>query len=96
LDVVLVTFEAQVPLEQQETLTRAFNHVMRHRPDGVLLSVLTHESHDSTLWRILTVWESRDACDDYYRSNESLIGAYIFHLVGIVPMAALSEVVAFA
>ena len=31
--VILVTMEAQVPQEQWDALTRAFAHVMEHRPD---------------------------------------------------------------
>ena len=93
---VLVTMEAHVLQEQWDALARAFTHAMEHRPDGVLLSLLTHETHDPTLWRIMTAWESREALDAYYQSNTTLLGAYIFHVIGVVPVASLSEVVRYA
>jgi len=92
---VLVIMEAHVPPEQEETLTRAYAHVMRHRPGGVLQSMLTQDSHDPTLWRILTVWESHEALEAHYRSNTTMPSAFAFHLAGLVPVATSSEVIAY-
>ncbi len=91
----VVTMEAQVPPEQEERLTRAFAHVMKHRPDSVVQSMLMRDNLDPTLWRVLTVWDSREAADAYYVSNTNLPGAYVFHLSGLVPTATSSELIAY-
>jgi hypothetical protein len=87
--------EAHVPEDQWDALERAFGYAMKHRPDALVLSLLAHDSHDTTLWRVLTVWESHDALEAYYGSNTNMPSAYAFHLVSIVPTATLSEVAAY-
>jgi quinol monooxygenase YgiN len=92
---VLVAMKAEVPEEQWDALTRAFDHVMKNRPDDIVESILAQDQQDPTLWRIITIWESQAALDAYYQWHASIPGAYIFHLVGVVPMATVSEVVGF-
>jgi quinol monooxygenase YgiN len=92
---VLVMMEAQVPAELEETLLRAYAHAMKHRPDSVLQSMLTRDTHDPACWRILTVWESHEAMAAYYRSGNTMPSAYAFHLTGIEPVATSSEVIAY-
>jgi hypothetical protein len=58
-------------------------------------SILTQDTHDPALWRIITTWESPEAIDNYYRSNGTMLGAYIIHLTGVVPTATMGEVVSF-
>ena len=92
---MLVTLEAQVPEDQWEALERAYAHAMTHRPDTVLMSLLTHDGHNPTLWRILTVWESREALIAHYESGATMPSMYAFHLVGIEPEGTPSDVVAY-
>jgi len=63
---LLVTMEAHVAADQWDTLNRAFVHAMNQRPKEILMSLLTQDSVDSTLWRILTAWESHEALEAYY------------------------------
>jgi hypothetical protein len=92
---VLVTMEARVPKEQWEALERAYGHAMKHRPDEILLSLLAHDTHDPSMWRISTVWESHEAALAHYEAGAIMPSMYAFHLVGIVPVATLSDVVAY-
>lgn len=92
---VLVTMEAHVPEDQWTGLERAFTHAMSHRPDAIVLSLLVHDSHEATLWRVLTVWESHEALEAYYESRANMPSAYVFHLVSVVPDATMSWVVAY-
>jgi quinol monooxygenase YgiN len=92
---VLVTMEARVPEDHWEALERAYAHAMKHRPEAVLLSLLTHDSHDPSLWRVLTVWENHEALEAHYESGATMPSMYAFHLVGIVPVGTPSEVVAY-
>jgi hypothetical protein len=86
---------AKVQLRQWEAFTRAFTHVMKYRPDGIVQSILTQDSHDLELWRIMTVWESAEALDVHYRSDTCMPGAYVFHLISVVPIATVSDVAAY-
>jgi quinol monooxygenase YgiN len=92
---VLVTMEAQVAPEQEKALMRAYAHVMRHRPAAILQSMLTQDCLEPTIWRIYTVWESREALEAHYRENERMPSAYVFHLAGLIPIGASSDIIAF-
>ena len=91
----LVVMKAEVPREQWEALTRAFDEVMENRPDGIVQSILAQDQHDPTLWRIITIWESQAALDAYSASHARIPGAHVFHLVGVVPIAMVNEVVGY-
>jgi len=94
----LVTMEAQVPPDLEEQLLLAYEHAMRNRPPGVAQSMLTRDTHQRTTWRIYTVWESHEALEAHYKSSvESdavMPSAHAFHLVGIEPTSAGSEIIA--
>ena len=92
---VLVTMEAQVTPEQEKALTRAYAHVMRHRPDAILQSMLTQDRLEPSIWRIHTVWKSLEAMEAHYHSNEHMPSAYVFHLAGLIPTATSSDIIAF-
>jgi quinol monooxygenase YgiN len=94
----LVTMKAQVPPDMEERLLLAYDFVMRNRPPGIVQSMLTKDTHDSTTWRIYTIWESQEALEAYYESTvESGVlmpSARVFQLVEIVPVGDGGEVVA--
>jgi quinol monooxygenase YgiN len=90
----LVTMEAQVPPDQEERLRLAYDHVMRHRPTGVVQSMLTRDAHDPMIWRIYTVWENHETLEAYYQSGALMPSAHVFHLVELEPMGVGSEIIA--
>ena len=93
----LVTMKAQVPADMEERLLLAYDFVMRNRPPGIVHSMLTKDAHDSTIWRIYTIWESHEALEVYYESTiESGVlmpSARVFQLLAIVPVGDGGEVV---
>jgi hypothetical protein len=94
----LVTMEAHVAPELEEQLRRAYDHVMSHRPSGVVQSMLTRAVDDRTLWRIYTIWESHETLEGHYTSSlesDTLMpSVHVFHLVGIEPTGVGSEIIA--
>lgn len=90
----LVTMEAHVAPELEEQLRRAYDHVMSHRPPGVVQSILTRDAHDRTIWRILTVWESHEALEAHYKSGALMPSAHVFHLIELEPISVASEIIA--
>jgi quinol monooxygenase YgiN len=94
----LVTMKAQVPPDKQERLLLAFDFVMRHRPPGVVQSMLIRDAHDLTLWSVYTVWESHEALEAYYestvKSGDLMPSAHVFHLLEIIPVGSGGEIIA--
>lgn len=93
---LLVTMEAHVAEDQWDTLNRAFVHAMTQRPDAILMSLLTQDSVDPTLWRILTAWESHEALEAYYESHTTMPSTFPFHAVSVVPETTMSRVTTYA
>ncbi len=87
----LVVMKAEVPREQWEALTRAFDQIMENRPTTIVESFLAQDKLDPTLWRIMTIWESQDALDAYSASHAYLPDAQVFQLVGVTPVTMVSE-----
>ena len=92
---ILVMMEGHVTEDCWDDLQRAYADAMTHCPDTILLSLLTHDSHDPTVWRVLTVWESQEALETYYESGGTMPSTYAFHQLGIVPVGTPSDVVAY-
>ena len=59
---VLTVLEARIPPERQEDLKAAYHEaVMDSPPPGLVRSMLLQDINDHLLWRIETLWESREA-----------------------------------
>jgi hypothetical protein len=94
----LVMMKAQVPPEKEERLLLAYDFVMRHRPPGIVRSMLIRDVHDLTQWSVHTLWESHEALEAYYESTVKSGGlmpsAHVFHLLEIIPVGGGGEVIA--
>jgi len=90
----LVSMEARVAPELEEQLRRAYDHVMSHRPPGVVRSLLTRDVHESSIWRILTFWENHEALEAHYKSGALMPSAYVFYLIELTPVSRASEIIA--
>jgi quinol monooxygenase YgiN len=91
---ILITMEAQVGPELEPRLIRAFNHAMNNHPPGVVQSLLTRDAQEPTIWRILTIWESREMLEAHYKSGAIMPSAHVFHLAELVPVGRSSEIIA--
>ena len=71
---------------------------MSNHPPGVVQSMLTRDRSRANHLALLTVWESHEALEAHYKSSvESdavMPSAHVFHLVGIEPISAGSEIIA--
>jgi heme-degrading monooxygenase HmoA len=55
-------------------------------------SFLVQGADDPALWRVVTVWHSRDALAAYRRSVEVAGGVLMFRAVGAEPVLAIFDV----
>jgi len=93
---MLVTMlEAQVPDDQAAVLINEYGAAVDALPPVIVETFLLHAA-GSDLWRIVTVWASRDALDEYRRSVDTPAGVLMFRAAGAEPSLAIFDVAAHA
>jgi len=88
--VIITMLEARVHEEQVSGLVDSFD-ASGELPSAIVESFLIRVS-DSDLWRIVTVWKSREALDEYRTSVDTPGGVLIFRSAGAEPSLTVSEV----
>lgn len=92
---VMTTLEARVARENWTILGQAYRDaVTRGRPAQMLQSYLIQSVSDPPLWRIVALWASREALDEYRRNVETPGGLEIFRAAGVEPTLSIFNVVA--
>jgi hypothetical protein len=85
MPMILTVLEAHVDPANQGTLHAAYGDAAHDQlPTGLVRSTLSHATHDSTLWRIETLWESREALEAM-RGSGTPRGILIFRAAGAEP-----------
>jgi hypothetical protein len=93
---VLTVLEANVPQVRERALQNAYLDAARDSlPPGLVRSTLLRDANDPTLWRIQTLWESREALQAM-RGTGTPRGVLIFRAAGAEPTLSILEVVAVA
>ncbi|MGI9647301.1 MAG: hypothetical protein ACR2OI_02160 [Acidimicrobiia bacterium] len=92
---VVTMLEAEVAGGLAGKLTEAFNDESDSLPLVIRESFLIRES-GGDLWRIVTVWESKEALDRYRASVDTPGGVLMFRSVGAEPALTVFEVAAHA
>jgi quinol monooxygenase YgiN len=89
---VLTVLEAHVPQARQADLQSAYRSAVHDTvPPGLLRSSLLQATHDPTVWRIETLWESRQALDAM-RGTGTPRGVQIFRAAGAEPSLTVLDV----
>ncbi|MGQ0847849.1 MAG: antibiotic biosynthesis monooxygenase [Actinomycetota bacterium] len=93
---VMSVLDAQVAEDEWEGLTEGYRSIARGSEvvSPVVETFLLQSTDDRTLWRIATIWESREALDEYLRSVETPAGRLIFQGAGAEPTLSVWEVAA--
>jgi hypothetical protein len=90
---ILTQLEGAVARENWASLKGAFEKALQHVPAAILQTYLIHEDSDSNIWRILTIWHSRHALQDYQQSTETPEGVLIFREAGTEPTLSVYAVI---
>ncbi len=93
---VITILEAHVTPEQIDTLKRAYRRETERLDAGLEQTFLMQSTTDSTLWRILTVWESREALARMRQSGQTPRGLLMFREAKAEPMLSIFDVSAHA
>lgn len=89
---VMSILEAHVGPEQWAALQHAYETRAGVLPPQIVESFLAQSAADSTVWRILTVWRSREALEQMRQSGETPTGVLIFRDAGAEPSLAIFSV----
>jgi hypothetical protein len=89
MPMILSVLEAHVDPASQGALHAAYGAAANDAlPAGLVRSTLSHATHDDTLWRIETLWESREALEAM-RGAGTPRGILIFRAAGAEPIVSL-------
>ena len=90
---VMTILEGRVEKENWFRLEQAYQEGSRHQEAGLVQSFLIHSSKETDLWRIVTLWSSREALDAMRQSNETPRGILIFRQAQAEPQLSIFDVV---
>jgi hypothetical protein len=88
---VITMLQAEVAAEHSSQLAEAFSQAGGALPPPIRESFLAHEA-GTAMWRIMTVWESREALDSYRQSVDVPAGVLMFRSVGAEPTLSIHDV----
>lgn len=89
---ILTVLEAEVAPEKWGKLEEAFKHGSNPLPEQISESSLVQNSNNPNLWRINTIWRSRQALDDYRQSVDTPEGVTMFRGADAEPTLSVFEV----
>ena len=92
---VVTMLEAEVSEDQAELLVEAFRGAGDSLPPFILESFLLNV-RGSDLWKVVTVWASQDALDQYRSRVETPEGVAMFQAAGAEPTLSIHDVGAHA
>lgn len=91
---ILTILEASVTSDKWNLLQQEYAAVDKHSlPKSVLTSYLIQDSANQEIWRIITIWESREAIDEYRKSVETPAWILVFRAAGAEPSLTISEII---
>ena len=94
MTMVLTVLEAHVEPTREAAMQTAYRDAVQDSfPPGLVRSTLLRATDDRTVWRIETLWESREALEAM-RGTGTPRGVQIFRTAGAEPTLSVLEVVA--
>lgn len=89
---VMTVLEGQVPAERWADFERGFAEMNSGKPAPLIDSYLVQAAADPTVWRLVGVWQSREALDAYRANVPAPGGVILFRSVGVEPAMTMFEV----
>jgi heme-degrading monooxygenase HmoA len=91
---VMTVLEARVAPERVAELERLYDEAASALPPEIVETFLVRNSRDPDLFRIVTLWASREALAAMRASGETPKGVQVFQAVGAGPHLSVFDVVA--
>ncbi len=93
---VITILEAHVSAEHWPGFQKDFRRRTAALPPQMIRTYLLQDVKDQTLWRIVSVWKSREALDEMRNSGETPTGVLMFRSAGAEPELSIFDVPVFA
>lgn len=91
---MVVTFlEAHVEPGKAAVLEQSYHEAIQQLEPGIAQTTLLRCTRDPNLWRIETVWQSREALEAMRGSGQTPRGVLIFQSAGAEPVLSVFAVV---
>lgn len=90
---VMTVLEAQVAHDRVSDLERAYRGGTSQIPPDIVETFLVRDRGDATVFRIMTVWVSREALEKMRASGAKPKGVQIFEAAGATPKLSVLDVV---
>jgi len=90
---VITMLEGRVESEQWDALKQTFHAANQQLPPAIAQSYLIQNGTEKDIWRIVTVWRSRQALQEYRASVETPGGVLMFRAVGAEPTLSIFDVI---
>jgi heme-degrading monooxygenase HmoA len=92
-DVVITVLEASVAADRASDLERVYRERTAQVPSDIIETFLVRDTGDARVFRIITVWVSREALESMRSSGVKPTGVQIFEAVGATPTLSIFDVV---
>ena len=89
---VITILEAHVDAENWAAFQEDYKKRTVQLPPQMTQTFLLQDVTDQTLWRIISVWKSREALDEMRNSGETPTGVLMFRNVGAEPKLSIFNV----
>jgi quinol monooxygenase YgiN len=94
---VITILEAHIEPHMVPALLAAYQNGLFHLPPQMIRTFLINSTADKSIWRILSVWKSREALEEMRQSRETPEGILMFRAAGVEqPQLSVFEVAAYA
>ena len=90
---VMTVLEARVAPERVGDLERAYREAVSEIPPGIVETFLVRDTNDAAVFRIMTVWVSREDLEKMRASGVKPKGVQIFEAAGAAPKLSILDVV---
>ena len=89
---VITILEAHVEANKWSDFQNNFKARTADLPPQMLQTFLLQDTADQTLWRIVSVWKSREALNEMRNSGETPTGVLMFRNAGAEPKLSICDV----
>jgi quinol monooxygenase YgiN len=89
---VITILEAHVDADRWSAFAQDFKERSAELPPQMVQTFLMQDIADKTLWRILSVWKSREALEEMRNSGETPTGVIMFRSAGAEPKLSIFNV----
>ncbi len=93
---VITVLEAHIEAKNWSDFQKDFSQRTAELPPQMIRTYLLQDVKDTTFWKIVSVWKSREALDEMRNSGETPTGVLMFRSAGAEPNLSIYDVPVFA